>query len=35
MLDAGSWLYNEDRDSEEFEVAEAMCDGGRYTLSGC
>ena len=35
MLDAGSWLYNVDRGSEELDVVEAMCDGGRYTLSGC
>lgn len=28
-------LYRDDRGSEELVVAEARCDGGRYTLSGC
>ena len=28
-------LYSDDRGSEVSDVTETMCDGGRYTLSGC
>lgn len=34
-LDPAVELYSDDRGSEVSDVAETMCDGGRYTLSGC
>lgn len=34
-LDPAVGLYSDDRGSEVSDVTETMCDGGRYTLSGC
>jgi len=34
-LDPAVGLYSDDRGSEVSDATETMCDGGRYTLSGC